>query len=710
MRGLRSMWRVPTMATLVAAGLTAAGSPAAGQAVRAPAEVAVTATVAGEAYQNPSLAVDPTNPARLAVAYFEGADIDRCYLGLSTDAGTTWNTRVLVGRAGEYPGANPATDRCFNPAVAYGPDGTLYYVLQSAIPNDRVPDQVKVYASADGGRSFRGPTVLGVQEANLRAYWPAVAVDPRSGRVHVAWSEHPGPPAPGRVLAASSDDKGATFSAPLAVSPPDQVFPASPQLSVGPDGAVYLVYGSEIDNTLHATTSADGGRTFAAPVLIDDLVPARVFGAGPPVANPLYASFGPRYTAVVAGPRAGTAAMSFWDTRGPGALGRVSIATTSDGGRTWSAPRIVGAPAGREGEHQLNSYLSGAPGGRLDLAYLVRRGFDGPQDTYLTSSDDGGGTFSAPRLLSRASGPSTVGPPGFFGPNTRIGDYVGVASTDAGALVAWTDARRGTADDGAQDILFATTVPASRGYRLVAADGGVFGFGGATFEGSTGALALTQPIVAAAATATGRGYWLAAADGGVFAFGDARFHGSAAALTLRRPIAAMAATPTGRGYWLAGSDGGVFAFGDAVALGAAAGTTLNRPIVAMASSPTGRGYWLAGADGGLFAFGDARYLGSTGALRLNRPVVTMVGTPTGRGYWLVGSDGGVFAFGDAGFFGSTGALRLNRPVVAAAATPTGRGYWLVGSDGGVFAFGDAGFFGSTGALALNRPVVAVAGL
>jgi hypothetical protein len=250
--------------------------------------------------------------------------------------------------------------------------------------------------------------------------------------------------------------------------------------------------------------------------------------------------------------------------------------------------------------------------------------------------------------------------------------------------------------------------PAPSGYRLVAADGGVFAFGRAGYHGSTGDRVLNRPIVAGAPTRSGEGYWMAASDGGVFAFGDAAFLGSTGDRALNRPIVGMAATPTGRGYWLVASDGGVFAFGDAAFLGSTGGRVLNRPIVGMAATPTGRGYWLTASDGGVFAFGDATYFGSTGGMALGAPITTMMATPWGDGYWLVGADGGVFSFGRAPFFGSTGALRLRAPIVAATASPTGGGYWFTASDGGVFAFGDAPFHGSTGDRTLNSPVVTMA--
>ena len=55
----------------------------------------------------------------------------------------------------------------------------------------------------------------------------------------------------------------------------------------------------------------------------------------------------------------------------------------------------------------------------------------------------------------------------------------------------------------------------------------------------------------------------AAGNGGIFVFGDAGFYGSTGGLALSQPIVGMAATPAGHGYWLVASDGGIFAFGDA---------------------------------------------------------------------------------------------------------------------------------------------------
>ncbi|MGH9000214.1 MAG: Ig-like domain-containing protein, partial [Acidimicrobiia bacterium] len=183
------------------------------------------------------------------------------------------------------------------------------------------------------------------------------------------------------------------------------------------------------------------------------------------------------------------------------------------------------------------------------------------------------------------------------------------------------------------------------------------------------------------------GYRLVATDGGVFTYGGASYHGSTGGIVLNKPIVGIAGTPTDNGYWLVASDGGVFTFGDAKFFGSTGNMVLNKPVKGMAAAPQGTGYWLVASDGGIFTFGTAPFFGSTGNIVLNAPVVGMTATPGAGGYRLVATDGGVFNFGDAGYHGSTGALRLNRPIVGMQATDSGRGYWFVGDDGGIFSFG-----------------------
>jgi hypothetical protein len=385
------------------------------------------------------------------------------------------------------------------------------------------------------------------------------------------------------------------------------------------------------------------------------------------------------------------------------AAGQTLIASSTDPFATSRHPRtMIGwNPAGdlwlvtvdgRQPGHSIGMSLG--EGADLLRQLGATDGFNvdgGGSTTFVSLPPDGG---RSPVVLNRPSD----------GSERRLATFLAVVPNDQTAV------RCGGV--GAPRLATASTSAArsadSNGYRMVAADGGIFTYGDAGFHGALNTSCLATTVVATAPSPSGRGYWMASADGGVFAFGDAGFFGSAGGRLLNRPIVGMAATPTGGGYWLVASDGGIFAFGDARFRGSTGGLPLNRPVVGMAATPTGGGYWLVASDGGIFAFGDARFRGSTGSFTLNRPVVGMDATPAGDGYWLVASDGGIFAFGTARFSGSTGSFPLNAPIVGMTSRASGVGYWLVASDGGIFAFGGAPFLGSTGGIPLNRPIVAMA--
>jgi hypothetical protein len=262
---------------------------------------------------------------------------------------------------------------------------------------------------------------------------------------------------------------------------------------------------------------------------------------------------------------------------------------------------------------------------------------------------------------------------------------------------------------GAVGHVAACQVPPAvhNGYLQVASDGGVFNFGGESFCGSAGNVALTQPIVGVTQAPDQPGYWLAASDGGVFAYGGAPFYGSTGGIRLNKPIIGITATPDGGGYWLAASDGGVFAFGDAQFYGSAA-TTPGLHVVAFAATPDGEGYWEVTSNGAVHDFGDAGYFGGANGLKLSAPIVGLAPDAVTGGYWLVSSNGGVYSY-NAPFEGSAGGLHLAAPIVGMVATDDGGGYWLSASDGGIFAFGDAPYGGSANSYPLVAPIVGISG-
>ena len=243
-------------------------------------------------------------------------------------------------------------------------------------------------------------------------------------------------------------------------------------------------------------------------------------------------------------------------------------------------------------------------------------------------------------------------------------------------------------------------------YWMVGSDGGVFGFGGAPYEGSLPAIGIhVKNIKGIVPTSDGKGYWLVGSDGGVFSFGDAGFVGSIPGLGIHiNNVVGAVPTSDGKGYWMVGSDGGVFAFGDAGFVGSIPGLgTHVGNVVAVVPTHDGGGYWMIGSDGGVFGFGDATYKGSLPGLGIHTGnIIGAVPTADAQGYWMVGSDGGVFSFGDAGFVGSLPGLGIHvSNIVGIVSTADSAGYWMVGSDGGVFGFGDAGFVGSLPGLGIH---------
>jgi hypothetical protein len=160
---------------------------------------------------------------------------------------------------------------------------------------------------------------------------------------------------------------------------------------------------------------------------------------------------------------------------------------------------------------------------------------------------------------------------------------------------------------------------------------------------------LNAPIVGGAVTPDNNGLYMVAADGGVFAFGDARYQGSMGGVHLNEPIIGMALDQATGGYWLVAADGGIFSFNTPFE-GSTGAIHLNRPIVGMEASPNGSGYRLVASDGGVFSF-NLPFSGSMGGTQLNAPIVGMAADGT-NAYWLVAKDGGVFSFGGAPFYGT----------------------------------------------------------
>src|ERR1019366_3119831 len=148
------------------------------------------------------------------------------------------------------------------------------------------------------------------------------------------------------------------------------------------------------------------------------------------------------------------------------------------------------------------------------------------------------------------------------------------------------------------------------GYWLVASDGGVFSFGDAAFYGSIPGLGispddspvlprLNAPIVGMVPTTDGKGYFLVGADGGVFAFGDARFEGSCPGIGgCSSGVSSVMTDGSGDGDWVVTYTGNVYAFGDATNYGdPAVYLPYATQVPSAVRTASGSGYWILFSDG-----------------------------------------------------------------------------------------------------------------
>jgi hypothetical protein len=173
---------------------------------------------------------------------------------------------------------------------------------------------------------------------------------------------------------------------------------------------------------------------------------------------------------------------------------------------------------------------------------------------------------------------------------TPFGAIVGITAThdgggywlvgaDGGAFAFGDAAYVGSGNNGVPRVALLATADGG-GYVLPSSTGqapAAYGDAPTTFssEASSGPMPLDALVTGGAMAPGSTGHWLVGADGGVFAFGSAPFDGSLPGIgvTPAAPITSMAAAPGG-GYWLLGADGGVFAFGGAGFYGSASATSV----------------------------------------------------------------------------------------------------------------------------------------
>jgi len=411
------------------------------------------------AENSPALAANPRDARNLALAARVDVPQFSCALHVSFDRAAHW-TQVPIPLP---PGKSVS---CFAPDLAFGADGTLYlaFTTFAEVPGQGVaPDAAWLVTSGDGGRTLSLPARI----AGPLAFQLRLAADPATARrLYVTWLQATetarwGLPDEGNpVMVSTSDDGGASWQAPVRVTPPERREVVAPVMAVGPRGVLFLAYldvGSDrLDYAgahegkagvpyagswaLVVARSADRGATWEESVVEPKLVPTERFLMLFPAAPSLAVD-----------PAGGRLYVGFQDGR----LGDADVFVwgSSDDGRRWGRPKRVNDTRAGDGSEQSLPALAVAPGGRLDVVYYDRRSDPAGirTEVSLQSSDDHGASFKPRLALSDRSFDSRIGFGGAQG-IPDLGHRLGVLATPDGALGVWSDTRAGTQGSRKQDL------------------------------------------------------------------------------------------------------------------------------------------------------------------------------------------------------------------------------------------------------------------
>jgi hypothetical protein len=395
------------------------------------------ANIPGDAANEPSLAVDPSDPDRMAIGWRQfdtvASDFRQAGVAYSTDGGATWTFSGVI---------DPGQFRS-DPVLASDANGRFYYSSLSAV------DAVEVFISNDGGVTW--PTETAAFGGDKQWFTVDATDGMGAGHLYQNWNVQFSCCAPNDFT--RSTDGGASFESPLALPMPSMKWGT---LAVGPDGTLYAAGSDLIQRFTKSTNARDAAQTPSF-----DPVQALFLGGITTIATGAFEM----------GPNPGGLLGQVWIavdhsndvTAGnlyvlgsvdpPGDdPGDVMLIHSEDDGASWSAPVRVNDDPADNGAWQWFGTLSVAPNGRIDAAWNDTRAdaTDATSELYYAYSIDGGASWSSNVPLSPAFDPKL----GYAGSQNKIGDYYHMVSFDSQANLAYA-----ATFNGEQDIFFVRIAP-----------------------------------------------------------------------------------------------------------------------------------------------------------------------------------------------------------------------------------------------------------
>ncbi len=375
--------------------------------------------IVGDAANEPSIAVDPTDPDRIVIGWRQFDDVRSNFrqagVAYSHDAGRTWTFRGVL---------TPGVFRS-DPVLGSDADGNFYFY---SLEDDWTCDMFK---SADGGLSWSKPVyAYGGDKA-----WFAIDRTDGIGRgnIYGAW-DYAGCCEPYRF--SRSIDGAASFQEPIRLLGN----PIWGTVDIGIDGEVFIAGVKRSERSIFLLTRSSDAKNRETVPTFDLSVRVAMggrldyfLGHGP---NP-GGLLGQVWVVVDRsdGPRRGYLYMlSSVNPPGPEPLD-VMFARSRDNGETWSDPlRVNDDPSETRAWQWFGTVAVAANSGRIDAVWNDTRntGKDYMSELFYAYSTDGGETWSKNVPVSPAFD-SYIGWPR----QDKLGDYYDMVSDELGAMVAY---------------------------------------------------------------------------------------------------------------------------------------------------------------------------------------------------------------------------------------------------------------------------------
>lgn len=384
--------------------------------------------IIGDAANEPSIAIDPTNPDRIVIGWRQfdstNSNFRQAGFGYSNDGGLTWT----------FPGVLEPGVYHTDPVLDFDAEGNFYYnsLLSSY--------ECEVFSITDGGVTWGSP----VSARGGDKQWMTIdrTEGIGAGNNYSFWDKN--------YSSCNSNDFTRSTDSCITFEncEPIDGSPKWGTMAVDADGVLYISGTSSLGTIVVKSTTA---QNISIPVSFDSFaivdLDGDLKGSGSPV-NPV-----------------GLLGQMWVDVDVSGGLGHgnvyvlasvernsntdpadVMFAKSTDGGQTFNTPIRINTDASIT-NYQWFGTMSVAPSGRIDVVWLDARDASvGTNNSvlYYSYSEDQGDSWSSNNTLSIAFDPN-IGYPN----QDKLGDYFDMISDDEGVHVAWANTI-----NGGQDIFY----------------------------------------------------------------------------------------------------------------------------------------------------------------------------------------------------------------------------------------------------------------